>query len=88
LTTFHQASSYSGRTLADLPLTSRRRTAKGLAFDSSEAVSSEIAIRLLGPLEVELAGRRVRFEGVKQRKLFMVMAAAVLALPHRPKEAG
>jgi DNA-binding SARP family transcriptional activator len=51
-------------------------------------VSSEIAIRLLGPLEVELAGRRVRFEGVKQRKLFMVMAAAVLALPHRPKEAG
>jgi DNA-binding SARP family transcriptional activator len=37
-------------------------------------VSSEIAVRLLGPLEVELAGRRVRFEGVKQRKLFMVLA--------------
>ena len=41
---------------------------------AARRVSSEIAVRLLGPLEVELAGRRVRFEGVKQRKLFMVLA--------------
>jgi predicted ATPase/DNA-binding SARP family transcriptional activator len=37
-------------------------------------VSSEIAVRLLGPLEVELSGQSVRFEGIKQRKLFMVLA--------------
>jgi predicted ATPase/DNA-binding SARP family transcriptional activator len=54
--------------------TSRRRGRKGLALMGAKRVSSEIAVRLLGPLEVELSGRRVRFEGVKQRKLFMVLA--------------
>ena len=29
---------------------------------------------MLGPLEVELSGQRVRFEGAKQRKLFMALA--------------
>jgi DNA-binding SARP family transcriptional activator len=37
-------------------------------------VSSEIVVRLLGPLEVEVSGRRVRFDGVKQRRLFAVLA--------------
>jgi predicted ATPase/DNA-binding SARP family transcriptional activator len=37
-------------------------------------VSSEIDVRLLGPLEVEVAGDLVRFEGVKQRRLFVVLA--------------
>jgi predicted ATPase/DNA-binding SARP family transcriptional activator len=31
-------------------------------------------VRLLGHLEVEVAGERVRFEGVKQRRLFAVLA--------------
>jgi len=37
-------------------------------------VSSEIDVRLLGPLEVEVSGEQVRFEGVKQRKLFVLLA--------------
>jgi predicted ATPase/DNA-binding SARP family transcriptional activator len=37
-------------------------------------VSSEIDVRLLGPLEVEVSGERVRFEGVEQRKLFVLLA--------------
>ncbi len=37
-------------------------------------MSSEIQVRLLGPLEVELAGERVHFEGVKQRRLFVLLA--------------
>jgi DNA-binding SARP family transcriptional activator len=36
--------------------------------------SSEIEVRLLGPLEVELSGEPVRFEGVKQRRLFVLLA--------------
>jgi predicted ATPase/DNA-binding SARP family transcriptional activator len=31
-------------------------------------------VRLLGPLEVEVSGEPVRFEGVKQRRLFAVLA--------------
>jgi DNA-binding SARP family transcriptional activator len=37
-------------------------------------VSSEIDVRLLGPLEVEVSGQPVRFDGVKQRRLFVVLA--------------
>ena len=37
-------------------------------------VSCEIEIRLLGPLEVEVSGEPVRFDGVKQRTLFVVLA--------------
>jgi DNA-binding SARP family transcriptional activator len=37
-------------------------------------VSSEVDVRLLGPLEVELSGEAVRFEGVKQRRLFVLLA--------------
>ncbi len=37
-------------------------------------MSSEIDIRLLGPLEVEVSGKLVRFEGVKQRRLFVALA--------------
>jgi predicted ATPase/DNA-binding SARP family transcriptional activator len=37
-------------------------------------VSSEIDVRLLGPLEVELSGEHVRFEGAKQRRLFVLLA--------------
>jgi predicted ATPase/DNA-binding SARP family transcriptional activator len=36
-------------------------------------VSSEIDVRLLGPLEVEVSGEHVRFEGVEQRKLFVLL---------------
>ena len=34
----------------------------------------QIDVRLLGELEVEISGERVRFEGVKQRRLFAVLA--------------
>ncbi len=37
-------------------------------------MTSEIDVRLLGPLEVEVSGERVRFEGVKQRRLFVLLA--------------
>jgi predicted ATPase/DNA-binding SARP family transcriptional activator len=37
-------------------------------------VSSEIDVRLLGPLEVEISGEPVRFEGLKQRRLFVLLA--------------
>jgi predicted ATPase/DNA-binding SARP family transcriptional activator len=37
-------------------------------------VSSEIDVRLLGPLEVEVSGERIQFEGVKQRRLFVLLA--------------
>jgi predicted ATPase/DNA-binding SARP family transcriptional activator len=37
-------------------------------------VSGEIAVRLLGPLEVDAFGKRVEFEGVKQRTLFVALA--------------
>jgi predicted ATPase/DNA-binding SARP family transcriptional activator len=37
-------------------------------------VRSHIVIRLLGPLEVELSGDPVRFEGAKQRRLFVMLA--------------
>jgi predicted ATPase/DNA-binding SARP family transcriptional activator len=37
-------------------------------------LTSEIDVRLLGPLEVEVSGERVRFEGVKQRRLFVLLA--------------
>jgi DNA-binding SARP family transcriptional activator len=35
---------------------------------------AEIDVRLLGPLEVELSSEYVRFEGVKQRRLFVLLA--------------
>ena len=34
----------------------------------------QLDVRLLGPLEVEVSGERVSFEGVKQRMLFAVLA--------------
>jgi DNA-binding SARP family transcriptional activator len=37
-------------------------------------VDSQMDVRLLGHLEVEVAGERVRFEGVKQRRLFAMLA--------------
>jgi predicted ATPase/DNA-binding SARP family transcriptional activator len=37
-------------------------------------MSSEIDVRLLGPLEVEVAGALVGFEGGKQRRLFAALA--------------
>jgi len=37
-------------------------------------VSREIAVKVLGPLEVEVSGAPVRFDGVKQRTLFVVLA--------------
>jgi predicted ATPase/DNA-binding SARP family transcriptional activator len=37
-------------------------------------VSSGIDVRLLGPLEVELPGGRIQFEGTKQRRLFVLLA--------------
>jgi DNA-binding SARP family transcriptional activator len=36
-------------------------------------MSWDINVRLLGPLEVHVAGRRIRFDGAKQRKLFTVL---------------
>ena len=38
------------------------------------AVDSQIDVRLLGHLEVDVSGERVRFEGAKQRRLFAVLA--------------
>jgi DNA-binding winged helix-turn-helix (wHTH) protein len=37
-------------------------------------VEPPVDVRLLGHLEVEVSGARVRFEGVKQRRLFAVLA--------------
>jgi predicted ATPase/DNA-binding SARP family transcriptional activator len=37
-------------------------------------VSWDIDVRVLGPLEVDVAGKRVDFEGVKQRTLFVALA--------------
>ena len=37
-------------------------------------MSSEIAVGLLGPLQVELSGAPVHFEGAKQRRLFVLLA--------------
>ena len=37
-------------------------------------MSWDIDVRLLGPLEVDAAGQRVQFEGVKQRTLFVALA--------------
>jgi predicted ATPase/DNA-binding SARP family transcriptional activator len=37
-------------------------------------VDSDIAVRLLGPLEVDLSGEPVRFDGAKQRRLFCALA--------------
>ena len=42
-----------------------------------EAVDSQIDVRLLGHLEVEVRGERVEFEGVKQRRLFAALALRV-----------
>jgi predicted ATPase/DNA-binding SARP family transcriptional activator len=39
-----------------------------------EAVDSQIDVRLLGHLEIEVQGERVEFEGVKQRRLFAALA--------------
>ena len=41
---------------------------------ATEAVNSEIDVRLLGDLEVEVSGECVQFEGGKQRRLFAVLA--------------
>jgi predicted ATPase/DNA-binding SARP family transcriptional activator len=37
-------------------------------------VSWDIEVKLLGPLEVEVSGEPIRFDGVKQRTLFAVLA--------------
>jgi len=37
-------------------------------------VDPKLDVRLLGELEVEVSGERVRFDGVKQRRLFAVLA--------------
>jgi predicted ATPase/DNA-binding SARP family transcriptional activator len=37
-------------------------------------VDSDIEVRLLGPLEVDISGEHVQFEGAKQRKLFVALA--------------
>jgi predicted ATPase/DNA-binding SARP family transcriptional activator len=37
-------------------------------------VGSDIEVRLLGPLEVDISAERVRFEGSKQRRLFVALA--------------
>jgi predicted ATPase/DNA-binding SARP family transcriptional activator len=39
-----------------------------------KALDSQIDVRLLGHLEVDVSGERVRFEGVKQRRLFAMLA--------------
>ena len=44
-----------------------------------EALIGEIQVKLLGPLEVEVAGEPVRFDGAKQRTLFVVLALLSLA---------
>jgi DNA-binding SARP family transcriptional activator len=41
---------------------------------TGEAVSSEMHVGLLGPLEVELSGEHIQFEGMKQRRLFVLLA--------------
>ena len=38
-----------------------------------KALSGEIHVKLLGPLEVELSGEPIRFDGAKQRTLFVVL---------------
>jgi predicted ATPase/DNA-binding SARP family transcriptional activator len=40
----------------------------------TKAVDSQMEVRLLGHLEVEVSGEPVRFEGVKQRRLFAMLA--------------
>ena len=37
-------------------------------------MSADIDVKLLGPLELRVCGRRVEFDGAKQRKLFAVLA--------------
>lgn len=37
-------------------------------------VESQVDVRFLGPLEVEVSGEFVRFDGLKQRRLFAVLA--------------
>ena len=49
----------------------------------AEPLSWNIDVRLLGPLEVDVGGARVRFDGLKQRRLFV---ALVLGAP-RPVSA-
>jgi predicted ATPase/DNA-binding SARP family transcriptional activator len=46
----------------------------GTVHGGAKLVGSEIDVRLLGPLEVDVSGERVRFEGVKQRRLFVLLA--------------
>jgi DNA-binding SARP family transcriptional activator len=41
---------------------------------AGEPVDSQMDVRLLGHLEVEVSGEPVRFEGVKQRRLFSMLA--------------
>ncbi|HKR99259.1 MAG TPA: AfsR/SARP family transcriptional regulator, partial [Candidatus Dormibacteraeota bacterium] len=55
-------------------LGSRQCGGKRLALQRAKPVDSRIDVRLLGHLEVEVSGERVRFEGVKQRRLFAVLA--------------
>ena len=43
-------------------------------MDAASPVDSQIEVRLLGHLEVEVAGEPVRFEGAKQRRLFAMLA--------------
>jgi len=42
--------------------------------EGAQAVSWDIDVKLLGPLEVEVSGAPVRFDGAKQRTLFVVLA--------------
>jgi DNA-binding SARP family transcriptional activator len=39
-------------------------------------------VSLLGPLEVKVSGERIRFEGMKQRRLFVMLA---LRAPKAPR---
>jgi predicted ATPase/DNA-binding SARP family transcriptional activator len=43
-------------------------------LSAGEVVHSQIEVRLLGDLEVEVSGERVQFEGGKQRRLFAMLA--------------
>jgi DNA-binding SARP family transcriptional activator len=52
-------------------------------------VSWDIDVRLLGPLEVDVSGARVGFEGGKQRTLFVALALRApetVSVDELPKE--
>lgn len=43
-------------------------------YGTRQVMSSSVEVRLLGPLEVVVAGSPVEFEGAKQRRLFAALA--------------